>query len=74
MSQTITFTPTSAVSRVRVNLLDDNESEGVEEFSAEIFLVDEALGEPGSVGEVMVQIMDDESKEKWGCLCYLQHS
>lgn len=64
VSQTLTFTPNSTVSQVRVNLTDDSESEGLEEFSVDIILVDEMLGRPGIVNQSLVQILDNESKKK----------
>jgi len=47
---------------VRVGLLDDRQSEGVEDFTLAIELVDKALGQPGVISQATVQILDDESK------------
>ena len=62
VTRTLTFTPSSASELVRVTLFDDLSSEGLEEFSVELVLVDETLGEPGVVREAMVIIADNESE------------
>ncbi len=63
VSQTLTFTPTSVTREVRVRILDDGRSEGLEDFSVDMVLVDEKLGQPGVITQALVQILDDESKE-----------
>ena len=62
ISQTLTFTPTMATGEVRVNLLDDRRSEGLEDFLVDVVLVDENLGQPGIIAQAVVQILDNESK------------
>ncbi len=46
-----------------MRILDDGRSEGLEDFSVDMVLVDEKLGQPGVITQALVQILDDESKE-----------
>ena len=48
-----------------VILLDDEISEGLEDFDLQIVLVDEALGDPGVLVEASVLIFDNEGV----CVC-----
>jgi hypothetical protein len=59
---TLTFTPTLAVSQVQIDLFEDLDSEGLEEFFLRISLIDAQLGVPGVVVTSTVFIEDNESK------------
>ena len=69
ISQTLTFSPSETIITVRVNLLDDDASEGSEDFLLQLVLVDEQLGRPGVVSQASVLLLDNESEFKVVSAC-----
>ncbi len=57
---TLTFGPDVTMATHTVFLLDDEISEGLENFELQLVLVDPALGDPGVIATASVAILDNE--------------
>ncbi len=68
MNTTLTFGPGVTTATRTVFLLDDQISEGLEDFEVQVVLVDQELGDPGVVVSATVLVFDNESTLKGGCV------
>ncbi len=66
VNTTLTFRPGVTTATRTVFLLDDQISEGLENFEVQVVLVDQELGDPGVVVSATVLVFDNESTLKGG--------
>ncbi len=60
MNTTLTFGPGVTTANRTIMLLDDEISEGLENFEVQVVLVNEELGDPGVIVSARVLVFDNE--------------